>query len=197
MYRCSTPRFHTHSQGKNVRGPSSITSTHASRRSRASFDLSGKTAIDRSRLGYRLRHRHATLRRRCRSARAGHQPVHVDDVAKLNRGRQLKHKCVGVLAMCQRIGGQSGVQCRLLCRRRIDISSATRESLRRHRSANIEAEMGCIQGERPVFLCLKYGVERMLADGKGGAIVNLASIASLVGLADRFACSMTMVPSSQ
>ena len=29
-----------------------------------------------------------------------------------------------------------------------------------------------------VFLCLKYGVERMLADGKGGAIVNLASIAS-------------------
>ena len=31
----------------------------------------------------------------------------------------------------------------------------------------------------------------MLADGKGGAIVNLASIASLIGLADRFAYSMT------
>ena len=42
-----------------------------------------------------------------------------------------------------------------------------------------------------VFYCLKYGVKRMLADGKGGAIVNLASIASLIGLADRFAYSMT------
>uniref|UniRef100_A0A7S0P151 Uncharacterized protein n=1 Tax=Calcidiscus leptoporus TaxID=127549 RepID=A0A7S0P151_9EUKA len=31
----------------------------------------------------------------------------------------------------------------------------------------------------------------MLADGKGGAIVNLASIASLIGLADRFIYSMT------
>ena len=29
----------------------------------------------------------------------------------------------------------------------------------------------------------------MTADGKGGAIVNLASIASLLGLADRFACT--------
>ena len=44
-----------------------------------------------------------------------------------------------------------------------------------------------------VFFCLKAGVERMLADGKGGAIVNLASIASLIGLADRFAYSMTKV----
>jgi len=42
-----------------------------------------------------------------------------------------------------------------------------------------------------VFLCLKAGVKRMLADGKGGAIVNLASIASLIGLADRFAYSMS------
>jgi 2-keto-3-deoxy-L-fuconate dehydrogenase len=42
-----------------------------------------------------------------------------------------------------------------------------------------------------VFYCLKHGVKRMLADGKGGAIVNLASIASLIGLADRFAYSMT------
>ena len=31
----------------------------------------------------------------------------------------------------------------------------------------------------------------MLADGKGGAIVNLASIASILGLADRFAYSAT------
>ena len=40
-----------------------------------------------------------------------------------------------------------------------------------------------------VFYCLKYGVKKMLADGKGGSIVNLASIASLIGLADRFAYS--------
>jgi len=44
---------------------------------------------------------------------------------------------------------------------------------------------------RGVFYCLKHGVRLMLADGKGGAIVNLASIASLIGLADRFAYSMT------
>ena len=42
-----------------------------------------------------------------------------------------------------------------------------------------------------VFFCLKYGVNKMVADGKGGRIVNLASIASLIGLADRFAYSMT------
>ena len=42
-----------------------------------------------------------------------------------------------------------------------------------------------------VFFCLKYAVHHMLADGKGGAICNLASIASVIGLADRFAYSMT------
>ena len=42
-----------------------------------------------------------------------------------------------------------------------------------------------------VFFCLKYAVNHMLADGEGGAIVNLASIASVIGLADRFAYSMT------
>ena len=42
-----------------------------------------------------------------------------------------------------------------------------------------------------VFFCLKYGVQHMLSDGKGGAIVNLASIASLIGLNDRFAYSMS------
>ncbi|KAL1520269.1 hypothetical protein AB1Y20_023737 [Prymnesium parvum] len=42
-----------------------------------------------------------------------------------------------------------------------------------------------------VYLCLKAAVARMLQDGKGGAIVNLASIASLIGLADRFAYSMS------
>eukprot|EP00943_MAST-04B_sp_MAST-4B-sp1_P009185 g9185.t1 len=42
-----------------------------------------------------------------------------------------------------------------------------------------------------VFYGLKHGVRHMLSDGKGGAIVNLASIASLIGLADRFAYHMT------
>ena len=42
-----------------------------------------------------------------------------------------------------------------------------------------------------VFHCLKAGVEKMLADGKGGAIVNLASIASLIGLAARFSYAAT------
>lgn len=42
-----------------------------------------------------------------------------------------------------------------------------------------------------VYTCLKAGVKHMLSDGKGGAIVNLASIASTIGLADRFAYSMS------
>lgn len=42
-----------------------------------------------------------------------------------------------------------------------------------------------------VFYGLKYGVHHMLSDGKGGAIVNLASIASLIGMKDRFAYQMT------
>ena len=42
-----------------------------------------------------------------------------------------------------------------------------------------------------VFFCLKAGCKRMLADGKGGRIVNLASIASLIGLAERFAYGST------
>jgi len=41
-----------------------------------------------------------------------------------------------------------------------------------------------------VFNCLKAGVEKMAAAG-GGVIVNLASIASLVGVKDRFAYSMS------
>ena len=42
-----------------------------------------------------------------------------------------------------------------------------------------------------VFFGLKYGVKHMLSDGKGGAIVNLASIASLIGMKDRFVYQMT------
>ena len=41
-----------------------------------------------------------------------------------------------------------------------------------------------------VFHCLQVGVEKMVAAG-GGAILNLASIASLVGVKDRFAYSMS------
>src|SRR6185503_4480455 len=43
---------------------------------------------------------------------------------------------------------------------------------------------------RGVFLCSRAGVGIMLQHG-GGAIVNMASITSLVGVADRFAYSMT------
>ena len=43
---------------------------------------------------------------------------------------------------------------------------------------------------RGVFLCSRAAVDIMLGHG-GGVIVNLASIASLVGVADRFAYSMT------
>lgn len=42
-----------------------------------------------------------------------------------------------------------------------------------------------------VFHCLQAGVKHMLADGEGGAIVNLASIASIYGLRDRFAYGMS------
>lgn len=41
-----------------------------------------------------------------------------------------------------------------------------------------------------VYNCLKAGVEKMLASG-GGVILNLASVASSVGLQDRFAYSMS------
>src|SRR5258708_27234157 len=41
-----------------------------------------------------------------------------------------------------------------------------------------------------IFLCSRAAVRRMLASG-GGVILNLASIASLIGLADAFAYSMS------
>jgi 2-keto-3-deoxy-L-fuconate dehydrogenase len=41
-----------------------------------------------------------------------------------------------------------------------------------------------------VYHCLRAGVEKLKQSG-GGAIVNMASIASVVGLADRFAYSMS------
>jgi 2-keto-3-deoxy-L-fuconate dehydrogenase len=42
-----------------------------------------------------------------------------------------------------------------------------------------------------VFYCSQAAVKAMLSDNKGGSIVNLASIASLIGLADRFAYQMS------
>lgn len=41
-----------------------------------------------------------------------------------------------------------------------------------------------------VYHCLQFGVEKMIAQS-GGVIINMASIASKVGIADRFAYSMT------
>ena len=41
-----------------------------------------------------------------------------------------------------------------------------------------------------VYLCLHYAIPKMLANG-GGSIVNLASIASKIGILDRFAYSMS------
>ena len=42
-----------------------------------------------------------------------------------------------------------------------------------------------------VYNCLKAGVVAMKRSGRGGAILNIASVASSIGLADRFAYSMT------
>eukprot|EP00658_Telonema_sp_P-2_P077201 TRINITY_DN6925_c0_g1_i1.p2 TRINITY_DN6925_c0_g1~~TRINITY_DN6925_c0_g1_i1.p2 ORF type:complete len:157 (-),score=32.98 TRINITY_DN6925_c0_g1_i1:383-853(-) len=42
-----------------------------------------------------------------------------------------------------------------------------------------------------VFHTLKAGVSRMMADKQGGAVLNLASIASLIGIPDRFAYQMS------
>lgn len=52
-----------------------------------------------------------------------------------------------------------------------------------------EFERTCSVNVRGVFLCLRAGIKRMLADGKGGSIVNLASIASLSAMENRFAYS--------
>lgn len=43
---------------------------------------------------------------------------------------------------------------------------------------------------RGVYHCLHFGVEKMIASG-GGVILNMASIASKVGIPDRFAYSMS------
>lgn len=60
------------------------------------------------------------------------------------------------------------------------VLTTTTEDLDRLYSINI----------RGVYHCLHFGVERMLTQG-GGVILNMASIASKVGIPDRFAYSMT------
>lgn len=42
-----------------------------------------------------------------------------------------------------------------------------------------------------IFHCLKAGVGSMMADKQGGVVLNLASIASLIGVPDRFAYQMS------
>jgi len=61
-----------------------------------------------------------------------------------------------------------------------NVLSTTPEDLDRLYAVNV----------RGVYHCLHFGVEKMLATG-GGVILNMASIASKVGIADRFAYSMT------
>ena len=60
------------------------------------------------------------------------------------------------------------------------VLNTTAEDLDRLYSVNV----------RGVYHCLHFGVEKMIAEG-GGAILNMASIASKVGIPDRFAYSMT------
>lgn len=62
-----------------------------------------------------------------------------------------------------------------------DVLSTTEDEMDRVFKVNIKG----------AFFCLKYAVHHMLEDGKGGAITNLGSIGSLIGLHDRFAYSMS------
>lgn len=59
------------------------------------------------------------------------------------------------------------------------VEQTTEEDLDRIYSVNVKG----------VYHCLRAGVERM--KGRGGAILNVASVASSVGIADRFAYSMS------
>ena len=61
-----------------------------------------------------------------------------------------------------------------------NVLSTTPEDLDRLYAVNV----------RGVYHCLHFGVEKMIAGG-GGVILNMASIASKVGIPDRFAYSMT------
>ncbi|HMD04675.1 MAG TPA: glucose 1-dehydrogenase [Candidatus Binatus sp.] len=60
------------------------------------------------------------------------------------------------------------------------VESTSEEDLDRIYSVNVKG----------IFLCSRAAVRRMLTSG-GGVILNLASIASLIGLTDRFAYSMS------
>ena len=63
---------------------------------------------------------------------------------------------------------------------RLDIEQTSPDDLDRLYAVNV----------RGVFLCMKHAVEIMLRQGHG-VILNMASIASLVGVPERFAYSMT------
>ena len=60
------------------------------------------------------------------------------------------------------------------------VENTSEEDLDRIYSVNVKG----------IFLCSRAAVRRMLTNG-GGVILNLASIASLIGLTDRFAYSMS------
>jgi 2-keto-3-deoxy-L-fuconate dehydrogenase len=62
-----------------------------------------------------------------------------------------------------------------------DVLEATDEDMDRVYAVNVKG----------VFYCAKAAVRCMLADGLGGSIINLASIASVIGLKNRFAYSMS------
>ena len=57
------------------------------------------------------------------------------------------------------------------------------ENFRKAITSKTRAVYGVAVNVRGVFLCLKHEVTQMLAQGGGGAIVNTASIAGLIGLA--------------
>ena len=161
------------------------------------FDLTGKTAIvtgAASGIGYAV----------ADALLAAGAVVHVLDlsadganaaVAKLNLNpssgaRAVAHVCD--VADEQSVERTFGAVCTggsridlLVCNAGIsavgDVLKCTEADLDRVYKVNVKG----------VFFCLKAGCKRMLADGKGGRIVNLASIASLIGLADRFAYGTT------
>ena len=62
-----------------------------------------------------------------------------------------------------------------------DVLEATDEDMDRVYAVNVKG----------IFYCSKAAVRCMLEDGKGGNIINLASIASVIGLKNRFAYSMS------
>jgi len=160
------------------------------------FDLSGKTAVvtgAASGIGFSV----------CDVFLQAGAAVHVLDIAKDAAEKavsKLKSNHPGAVAVAHAcdVADEASVEAAfsavcstgaridiLVCNAGIsavgDVLKCTAEDLDRVYRVNV----------RGVFFCLKSGCKRMLSDGKGGRIVNLASIASLIGLADRFAYGTT------